>query len=309
MVKAKKEESKEILMETIKEIKEKTKLVTADIGSFNIKTSLGGIYENRFILDNDGETFGSEVLDYNGNKYLFSQGSFDLTFGKAYKEIEVPLIYALGKDMVEGNVNLITHLPSSQMDNKPQIIERLLGKTFKYKINGEKEKLITFNTVGVLKEGFSSFYALAKRNQGLIAIVDIGGRTTDVFCFIDGVLVKEITIPIGTMDYFINIAEKLTVDTGTKKVLEDIHPLLKHNKIDLRNYENITNEIYKKMIKYQKSKIDDLGNYDIHLTGGGAEYFLDNFKETYKSVCIMPNNLSTNVEGAQNIGKAKGLDK
>ena len=27
------------------------KLLTVDLGSFNIKTSLGGIYENRFILD------------------------------------------------------------------------------------------------------------------------------------------------------------------------------------------------------------------------------------------------------------------
>jgi len=309
MVRAKKDAEKEILMEIVNEIKEKIKLVTVDIGSFNIKTSLGGIYENRFILDNEGETYGNDVLEYDNNNYIFGQGTFDLTFGKAYKEIEIPLLYALGKDVIDGDVNLITHLPTSQMENKPQIVERLLGKTFKYSVNDGKIKEVTFKTVGVLKEGFSSFYALAKRNSGMIAIVDIGGRTTDVFCFVDGVLVKEITIPVGTMDYFIDIAEKLTVETGTKKVLEDIHPLIKHNKLDINKYEDITNKIYKEMIKYQKSKIDDLGNYDIHLTGGGAEYFFDNFKDTYRSVAIMPNNLVTNVEGAENIGKAKGLDK
>ena len=50
------------------------KLITVDIGSFNIKTSEGIILENRFELDNNAETFGGEVLSFDGNNYFFGKG-------------------------------------------------------------------------------------------------------------------------------------------------------------------------------------------------------------------------------------------
>jgi len=290
---------------------EKAKLAVLDIGSFNIKVGEGEcIYENRFILDNEGEKHGSETLTYDQNTYFFGKGKFDLTYGKAFKNIEVPLLYALGKENIHGNVNLILHLPTSQMGNKPMLLDKLQGNTFKYKVNGERSKSVTFKTVGVLREGFSSFYALAKRNQGMIAIVDIGGRTTDVFLFINGVLVNDgISIPIGTMDYFTEIAEHLTVATGEKHELEDIHPLIEHNVIDLKDYSDITNKIFKDINNSLKIKADKLNNYSINLCGGGAEYFEADFKSTYDRVTLMNNSLTSNVDGAENIGKAKGLDK
>ena len=53
------------------------KLITVDIGSFNIKTSEGVILENRFELDNNAEVFGAEVLNYDGNNYFFGRGEFN----------------------------------------------------------------------------------------------------------------------------------------------------------------------------------------------------------------------------------------
>ncbi len=305
---SKKKTDSEIAMEHVTD--EKAELVTADIGSFNIKLEAAeNIYENRFIMDNEGEKYGSETLEYNGNTYFFGKGKFDLTYGKAFKNIEVPLLYAMGKENKKGNIKLILHLPTSQMGNKSMLVEKLQGNTFKYKVNDEKTKSVTFKTVGVLKEGFSSFYSLAKRNKGMIAIVDIGGRTIDVFAFIDGVLVAEISVPIGTMDFFTDIAEHLTLETGEKHELEDIHTLVKHKVIDLNDFEDITNKVFNDVKNRLKIKMDKLNNYQIKLCGGGAEYFEKNFKNEYDNVSVLDNNLTSNVDGAAQIGKAKGLDK
>lgn len=307
MVQKKKATGTEISMEHLEDLN--AKLAVLDIGSFNIKINGSDeTYENRFTLDNEGEKHGSETLTYNENTYFFGKGKFDLTYGKAFKDIEPPLLYALGKQKIYGIVNLILHLPSSQMANKSILVEKLKGKTFKYSVNGERSKSVTFKTVAVLKEGFSSFYALAKRNKGMICIVDIGGRTVDIFLFIDGVLTNEISIPVGTINYFRSIAEKRTTTTGKLCEAEAIHQLIQHGVIDPNDYAIITSDIYSK-IQNDMKVLGDLDGYDLKLCGGGAAYFQQNFKDQYKNVSIMENNLTSNVDGAETIGKAKGLDK
>ena len=230
------------------------KLITVDIGSFNIKTSEGIILENRFELDNNAETFGGEVLSFDGNNYFFGKGEFNKTFSKAHKEIEVPLFYALSKSNVSGEVNLILHLPASQMAMKNLIVDRLQGHEFTYKVNGVEYKTI-FNKVGVLREGWSSFYSLSKRNDGLIAVMDIGGRTTDIFTFNNGINEKEKSLPIGMMDVFNDIADKLN-GQGENRRLEDIHKLLANEIINIDEFEN-----------YQKQYTDYEIVGDTHLVG------------------------------------------
>lgn len=302
---------KEISMEQIDEI---VRLVTMDIGSFNIKLNLTDeIYQNRFVLDNECDDPMSERLIYNDNTYVFGRGKFDLTYGKAFKNIEVPVLYGLGKQKVQGAINLILHLPTSQMPNKQMLIEKLQGKTLKYRVNNDKkDRMVILKTVGVLKEGFSSFYALAKRSKGMICIIDIGGRSTDVFCFIDGVLVKEKSISIGTIDYFEKLSEQFTIKTGGTCEVEDIHPKLQHDALNLEDegYKEITSVIFGE-IQNQIQKVDSLDGYEIKLCGGGSEYFESNFQQFYteNKVSVMDNSITSNVDGAENIGKAKGLDK
>lgn len=284
-----------------------SKLMTADLGSFNIKISNGAIHENRFLLDNDTDIYGADTISYGGNTYFFGKGKFDRTFTKAKKNIEVPLLYGLGKEGVAGNINLILHLPANQMPMKAEIVDRLQGKTFHFNINGNNNS-ITFDKVGILKEGFSSFYALNKRNEGLIAIIDIGGRTTDVFTFADGKEEQEESIPIGTMNYFADIADKL-VGMGQPRELEEIHKLVTRGIIDLKDFEDITNRIYNDMLNSIMFKFPHLNDYNIKLCGGGSEYFLSNYKKTFKKVSMVTNTLTSNVNGAERIGKSKGLDK
>lgn len=282
------------------------KLVVVDLGSFNIKTNKGVILENRFTLDNESETFGAEVLSYDGNNYFFGRGEFNKTFSKAHKEIEVPLFYSLAKSEVYGDVNLILHLPANQMKMKGLIIEKLKGKEFNYRVNNIEYKTI-FNKVGVLKEGWSSFYSLNKRNEGLIAVMDIGGRTTDVFTFNNGINEDEKSLSIGMMNVFSDIADKLN-GQGENRKLEDIHKLLVNKIIDINDFQEVINKYADKIINEIKVNIENLKDYKIYLTGGGAEYFKEALSRVF-NVEIMENNLCSNCNGSYNIGKAKGLDK
>lgn len=282
------------------------KLLTVDIGSFNVKTSNGGIFENRCILDNDSDIFGAETLTYEENTYFFERGAFDKEFVKTKKSIEVPLLYAIGKEGIEGNINLILHLPASQFALKKEIIEKLQGKSFEFKVNGIDHKII-FDKVGVLKEGFSSYYALPKRNTGLIAIIDIGGRTTDVFTFVNGKEEKEISVPIGTMDYFKEIVKKLNL-AGENRKIEDIHKLIANEIIDIKDYEEVTQLIANKITNEIKIEISNLNDYDIKLCGGGCEYFEEKFKSSFDKIESIKDSIFSNVNGSYFIGKAKGLE-
>lgn len=281
-------------------------LKTVDLGSFNIKTDSGSIYENRFVKDNNSDTFGSEVLEYNGNKYFFRKGKFNRTFSKAHKEIEIPLLYALGKDKCDKKINLMLHLPLSQFSMKNLLIERLQGKTFSFKINDVSKK-ITLNKVVVVKEGWTSFYSLNKRNNGLIAIIDIGGRTTDVYTFIDGRGENEDSINLGTMNLFNSISDALN-NKGQNRSLEDIHKLIEHNIIDINNYNELLEDFSKDLINEIKLTMESIGDYQIYLTGGGSKFCINYFKDIFKNVSIMNNCILSNVNGGFLIGKAKGLN-
>lgn len=282
-------------------------LVTADIGSFNIKIVGGGIYENRYLLKNNDETIGANYLVYNGNTYYFGVGEFSGEELKTNKEMLIPLLYALGRDKISGNINLILHLPPREMARKQMLIDEFKDKEFNYTVNGT-DYTIKIGKVGVLKEGFSSFYSLAKRNEGKLAVIDIGGRTTEVFTFIDGVPDREQSYPIGTIKYFDEIATAL-IGKGENFTKEKIHRALQDSDIDINDFKDITQGVYDRLINLTKDTFPDLKYFNIKLTGGGSEYFKDLFKKNYKKVSILTNALTSNVDGAEKIGKAKGFDK
>lgn len=287
------------------------KLVTADLGSFNIKICVNKDthnFENRFIQDNSIELFGTEHLIFENNTYIFNKGTFNKELCKTKKPFIISLLYGLSKVGVTGDINLILHLPASSILGQKQIlIDALQSKEFEYICNG-KNNNIRIKKLGVLKEGFSSFYSLSKRNNGLIAIMDIGGRSTEVFTFLNGQVEKEKSIALGTMDLFERIVDQLT-NAGENRRLEDIQKLLDNNIISMENYQTDINNITKNLVNDIKMDIPNLSDYKIYLTGGGAEYLLEALKEHYKNVNEMQDNLFSNVLGAFEIGKAKGWNK
>lgn len=283
------------------------KLITVDIGSFNIKTSGKGVIgQNRFYKDNSIETFGLDYVKIDNDTYI-AGGDFDKEFIKCKKNIQVPLFYALAKSDIgeSSEINLILHLPASQISNKNFLVDMLQNKTFEYIVNG-KEYKTTFKKVGVLKEGWTSFYSLKKRNEGLIGIIDIGGRTTDCFSFEDGKLRNEKSINIGMLNIFNDIADRL-IANGENRNIEEIHTLLTNDIISIDDYKDILEKYSNKIINDLKLSIPNIKDFKIHLTGGGAVYLIDIFKVNGFKVELMNNTLNSNCEGSYNIGKAKGL--
>lgn len=287
------------------------KLITGDLGSFNIKIFDGkntNCFENRFIQDNDAELYGTEYISLEDNIYIFNKGNFNKELCKTKKNFKVSLLYGLSKAGVTGDINLILHLPSSSiLGQKDKLVEQLQGKEFEYICDG-KQNNIRIKKLGVLKEGFSSFYSLSKRNKGLIAVIDIGGRSTEIFTFSDGQLEKEKSIAIGTMNLFQSITDKLT-NAGENRKLEDIQKLLDNNIISIENYSDDIERLSKELTNDVKLDIPNLEDYKIFVTGGGAEYFINSLKNIYKNVDEMQDNLFSNVLGAFEIGKAKGWNK
>ncbi|MGL5151237.1 MAG: ParM/StbA family protein [Clostridium sp.] len=278
-----------------------------DIGSFNIKTNKGIILENRFIESESEETFGAECIEYGDKKYIFGKGEFDKTFSKARKNFEISLLYGLGKSGFNGEMNLILLLPANQMPSKDIIIDRLKGKEFSFKINGE-EFTISFNRVAVLKEGWSSFYSLPKRNDGLIAILDIGGRTTDIFTFNNGIQEQEKSLPIGTMNMFSDIADEL-VASGQNRKIEDVHKLFNNGLIHQEDFDHIFKSYAIKISNNIKVDIENLQDYKIFVTGGGSEFLDNHIKKLYINVEKIKDVLCSNCNGSDLVGKAKGFDK
>lgn len=286
------------------------KLVTADLGSFNIKIFNGKdsyCFENRFIKDNNTELYGTEYVSLEDDIYIFNKGNFNKELCKTKKNFKVSLLYGLSKAGVTGDINLILHLPASSIiGQKDILIEQLQGKEFEYICNG-KQNNIRIKKLGVLKEGFSSFYSLSKRNKGLIAVIDIGGRSTEIFTFSNGQLEKEKSIAIGTMDLFQSITDKLT-NAGENRKLEDIKKLLDNNIISMKNYQDDIERLSKELTNDVKLDIPNLDDYKIYITGGGTEYFIESLKSIYRNVNEMQDNLFSNVLGAFEIGKAKKWD-
>lgn len=295
-------------------------VLTADVGSFNVKLSSGLILENRFKLATKDDTLiGQDTItitkEIDGEQvketYIQGRGAFDKNIIKAQKNYIVPLLFALAADGVSGEIPLIMHLPRNQMAMKEQVINSLQGKefTFETTIDGvTSSRSIKFSKVGVLKEGFSSFYSLPKRNEGLIAIIDIGGRSTEIFTFINGKPSEEVTIPIGTMDYFERIADTLT-GNGRITSVEEIKLLLDEKIIDIKDYEEITRQIFNRLVNESKQNFPNINEYQLKICGGGSEFFGDLYKEEYKKVEILKDNITSNVDGALELAKALGFGK
>lgn len=281
--------------------------LVADVGNFNIKLSDGSVLENRFkeVGAND-TTIGANTITFDGTTYIHKLGRFDRNSIKPQKNLIMPLLFALGNAGVSGNINLIMHLPSNQMSMKDEVVSMLEGKdfTFTTNIDGvEGTKTVTFDKVGVLKEGFSAFFSMPKRNKGRYLIFDIGGRTTEAFAFIDGVCVKEKTFLIGTMKLFDLIADAET-GKGYPREMDEIKGLLDDGILNINDYQSIIDDMFKDLKNQAKAEFPNIDEFEVKLCGGGSEFFEEPFKSQYKKVEVLKDKITANVTGGKEIAKA-----
>ena len=149
------------------------KLITGDLGSFNIKIFDGkntNCFENRFIQDNDAELYGTEYISLEDNIYIFNKGNFNKELCKTKKNFKVSLLYGLSKAGVTGDINLILHLLASSILGQKQIlIDALQSKEFEYICNG-KNNNIRIKNLEFLKKDLVAFIVYQKEIMVLLQL-------------------------------------------------------------------------------------------------------------------------------------------
>lgn len=279
-------------------------LAIMDLGNYNLTNNKRFLFEHRWILDNDRDPVGQQVLEVNDNRYFMGIGTFVKDYNKAERDILPGLLYSLGTSFKDKDLNLILGLPASMIGLKQNFIDQLKDKTILFKLNG-KERVFHFHNVGVTKEGFSAYYALpTDKRKGRVTIIDIGGRTVNVACFVDGREELSTTIGMGTINYFEQIANSLQGE-GKNIKLENIRSFL-NNGLDLDKYESITSRFAKELLNELQLKRPELYMDKIFVCGGGADFFIEDIKIEFAQSEIMEDPLYANVEGNEQIGELLG---
>ena len=186
-----------------------------------------------------------------------------------------------------------------------ELKEQLNEKTFEFKHNNKPRKL-TIERVGVIGEGFSTYFTLERQVRTSIrnlGILDIGGRTTNVVTFINGKQHISCSINKGILDVK-NTMLKKERENGKDYDIVTIENLIDNKKLKIDNIskKQLIDDILNQMKIY---KIDvDL--YSWFVTGGGGidigSVMLD---EVFGNDCMVENPLYSNVNGNYNFMVAK----
>lgn len=271
-------------------------ILAVDIGNYNIKTSEGKIFPSTFKKGTDANPIGEEVLEYDGQQYIMTKGTFDNTFNKSKKEYLPNLLYAIALSSEEQkfDLDLMLGVPLDNLGITENFKSDLLGKTFKYSVN-EKYKEVTITNLATVGESISSFYTLdANTRKEPLMIIDIGGRTVNVSIFENNKLHDKFTVTKGMIDLYDKIVARIN-DDGNNFVAEQMERLIETKVItdtekeELEFIDYIMNEIERKVNR---------NIYKIYYTGGGSKYLVKHLMSYVKPTGeLIENPLFSNVNG------------
>ena len=287
--------------------------LAVDIGNRNICICYGekGVlkfdsFQARFSTEIQQDYSGSEVVEYENVKYCIEQGMYDFEFNKSNKQYLPLLLCAIARSTKEEKIELMISAPVEHvLGLRNELKEQLNKKTFEFKHNNKPRKL-TIERVGVIGEGFSTYFTLERQVRTSIrnlGILDIGGRTTNVVTFINGKQHISCSINKGILDVKNSMLKKER-ENGKDYDIITIENLIENKRLKIDNIskKQLIDDILNQMKIY---KIDvDL--YSWFVTGGGSidigNVMLD---EVFGNDCMVENPLYSNVNGNYNFMVAK----
>lgn len=282
-------------------------ILAIDLGNYNIKTSEGVIFPSTFTEGVPANPIGEEILEFDGNSYTMTKGSFDNEFNKSKKNYLPNLLYAIAKSStVEDKVfDIVLGVPLDNLGIANNFKEDLENKEFEVVLNGVKRK-IKINRVAAVGEGISAYYTLteSERNDDVM-IIDIGGRTTNVATFINKKLDKKFTVNIGMIDFYDRVKERVN-STGENFNTEEMERLIKKGIIsDIEKEQNdLVDKIFNQ-IKFKAKK----ETYTIYFTGGGSIELREAILKLEPKGRFVPNQIFANVNGNKKIALIQWSDK
>lgn len=265
------------------------------------------LIQSRFTTEKQLDYSNCEYIKLNDTVYVLEQGDYDFEFDKTNK-VYLPFLLAAicrATDLDKIEVELMIGAPAEMVLGKRQTFkEQLEGKTFEFEYNSTK-KCIRIERIGVIAEGFSTYFALSNeaRNKKNIGIVDIGGRTVNIVTFINGKQDKVFTLNKGMLDIKTDLL-KIEKAKGKDYDINNIENMLDNNIIQISN--NVKEAFVNNIINVAKSYKIDIDLYNWHCVGGGSIDFGSEILEKYfgKS-CVAENALYSNVLGYYNFMVAK----
>lgn len=293
----------------MKESKEEIVVIKAtDLGNFNVKTDEGNMFKATFKEVTDLDAVDVNVVEVENVRYSMDNvADFDSEFNKSEKNYKPNLFWSYYLDGIPTKcvIYQVLGAPSENLGIVKKFKEDLEGKTFKFKIKGIEYE-ITFAQVGVVAEGFSSFYTLPKTEMEKdIMIIDIGGRTVNIVVFKEKRCIHRFQVNYGMIPVYNDIKARYN-HTGHNISSEEVKSYIEKGFI---SKDLITQAHYVLMDKVY-NKIREFTNmdlYKVYFTGGGSIELEDSIRsyDESRTFYFMDDPLFSNVNGNKAIAKTK----
>lgn len=282
-----------------------------DVGNRNMKIGFmeeGQLskftFQNIFEVKENVDHSVEEVVEYEGKFYCMGKGHYDFEFNKTKKNFIPALLKSYAMKSEDKEVEIMMLAPAEQVAGLRDIFKEMLeGKTFDFKYKN-KAKSFTVKRVGVIGEGFATFFTLpaeVRKNKN-VGIIDLGGRTVNIATFKKGNLDILKSYNYGMLDLKTKLLEIERLN-GTDIDLIEIEERIEAGKLQIE--KNIADNFLNRLlndVKMDKIKFD---MYDWYVTGGGSLDIKDTILQNLKDVIMLEEPIFTNVEGMNNFAKAK----
>lgn len=285
-----------------------------DLGTYSVKTSTNVTFLSK-VTQEESFTETNKIV-FNGTSYNIGQGEFSTDWDKSRKENTLILLYAAIAKSTEDNINqIVIGLPVQQYKKNKDNLTELITNNRCGVVNDRK---IFISDIAIAPEGASTYYAIDKKTREKIGnkqliITEIGGRTTDIIVFKNGIIIDVKTIPIGMLNIYQEIIDYVNYKYTQSFSLEDGEMILKEGLFLNGEIKDISfiklilqknfNTIFKELqLKY---KLD--AGY-VYLTGGGSLTLKLAFQNRLNNLIVSNNAIFDNAIGFEKVGESLWLE-
>lgn len=278
-----------------------------DIGNYNVKTSIGQIFDARYSTKDDllEDNTGIEI---NGVNYNIGSGTFETKLNKSEKQNILPLLYtAILRSTTDPVVNIVLGLPIGQYkENKEKFKNTIsIKKMVEVRYKGINKSIIIDN-IEVFPEGAGAYYSLDDKPINCI-VLDIGGRTTNIVNFENKKIAKFDSKALGMINLYSDIRDNINSKYSLDIKIEQIENILKNGlwvdgeKTDMNFVKPIIRELLDELMNELNLNYP-IRTQEVLLTGGGSVFLYGALQKRLNRVKRLENYLFANAIGFKKVG-------
>lgn len=281
-------------------------ILGVDLGNYSVKTSTR---KNFLAKISESNAFSVNEICINGKCFNYGVGEFETNYRKSKKENTLPLLYTALSREKDQVYQVVLGLPIQQYKtDKLELIDLIENN----KVANVNDRNIIISDIEVVPEGASAYYNLnndIKREIGnkQLVIVDIGGRTTDICLFKEGIK-DYTTLGIGMLNIYSDIVNKVNEVYTQSFKLEDGADILKDGLFlygknqDIDFIQPIIKKHFDSIFKDLQLRFNtDMGH--VLITGGGSLILQQPFRNRLNNVIISDEPVYDNALGFVKVGE------